>query len=469
MTDSNSASQNDAAKLLTAIQGGKPQYDLTDTGNAIRLADMMKDQVRYVSERKKFIIFDGKRWVIDQSEQVLLKAKIVNDTIHEESKKQTEYEKRRALTAFWAKSSNEPRIRAMVNLAKPYLAISQSELDKDPCLLNCTNGTLDLRTGELRPHRPEDFITKLVSVPYDPQASCPVWDSFLERILPPDSRSYVQRCAGYSATGSQREKLLVVLHGDGDNGKTTFVNAVQGTLGRDYTQASSNEILIGQSKDARAPNPDIARLQGTRFAFVTETDDTARLNEARVKRLTGNDSITARYLHENTIEFVPTHTIWLSTNYKPEIRGQDHAIWRRVRLVPFNETIPESEQDKQLSEKLKQEAPGILAWIVRGCLEYRQNGLQEPEQIQEATAEYRKEMDSVEPFIESCCTKDAEASSQFNALYSAYCSFCLENNFDPLSSKLFGPTLQQKGFTKHRTAKVLLYLGLKLTPKASFA
>jgi putative DNA primase/helicase len=340
----------------------------------------------------------------------------------------------------------------MLELAKSEAPISPDDLDADPWLFNTANGTIDLRTGILRGHRREDLITKLAPVEHNPAATAPAWEHFLQRVLPgEDLRGFVQRATGYSATGNTSEQCMFINHGTGANGKSTFQETISAALG-DYAMRTPTEMLLAKRSDG-VPN-DIARLKGSRFVSASETEEGRRLAESRIKDLTGQDTITARFMRAEWFDFEPVHKLWLSTNHKPEIRGTDQAIWRRIRLVPWTVVIPPAEQDKKLPEKLRAELPGVLAWIVQGCLEWRRKGLQAPEEVRRATVEYRAEMDVVGAFLAECCAIAPERDVSAADLYKAYGEWCKDTGETQVKQRRFGGQLTERGdFERYRGGK----------------
>jgi putative DNA primase/helicase len=296
-------------------------------------------------------------------------------------------------------------------------------------------------------HRREDLITKLAPVEYDPEAAAPTWAAFLERVLPDEVRAFFQRAAGYSLTGDTSEQVMFINHGPGANGKSTAQEAIAAALG-DYALRTPTEMLLAK-RAGGIPN-DIARLKGARFAAASETEEGRRLAESLVKDLTGQDTISARFMRAEWFDFRPTHKLWLSTNHKPEVRGTDEAIWRRIRLVPWTQTIPPAEQDKKLLAKLRKELPGILAWLVRGCLMWQREGLRPPDEVRKATGRYRAEMDVLAAFIDEECIVAERATATAKALYAAYKAWCDENGERPESQRRFGGRLKERGFDSAR-------------------
>ena len=260
-----------------------------------------------------------------------------------------------------------------------------------------------------------------------------------------DLIGFLQRAIGYSLTGDVSEQVLIILYGTGANGKSTFLNAVMGMLG-DYSMKATADLLM---KTDGHPT-EKTDLFGKRFVAAIETGEGKKLNEEFIKEATGGDPIRARRMREDMWQFDPTHKLFLATNHKPGIKGTDHAIWRRLRLVPFNVTIPDNKRDKDLPEKLRAEWPGIMAWAVRGCLEWLEHGLRAPKQVTAATDSYRQEMDTLAEFFEDCCELGTDLESTTKALYSAFQAWCEETNVDLLAKNTFGERLRERGFTDVR-------------------
>jgi putative DNA primase/helicase len=331
-------------------------------------------------------------------------------------------------------------------------------------LLNCLNGTIDLKTGTLQKHNREDLITKLAPVKYDENAKCPIFDSFLAKIAnnDPELMRYLQHVIGYALTGDVTEKAVFFLHGDGNNGKTTFLEVIR-TILDDYAgQVPIDSLMVKRDGISN----DIARLQGRRFVTSSEAEQGKKLAESKVKQLTGMGTLQARYLYGEYFEFRPTFKIFMDANYKPEIRGTDPAIWNRVKLIPFTVEIPAVEIDKKMLQKLKDELPGILAWAVRGCVEWQQHGLKEPKSVAEATQAYREEMDTVARFLEEECVfcNDEITSKELN---DAYGKWCKEHGEEAVSQKQRGSALKKGGLQNIRVAGQRGWRGIGLKVKGS--
>jgi putative DNA primase/helicase len=454
------------AEPVLQVVRAAPHYKerFTDLANSERFVAQHGEDVRYCHQWGKWLVYNGTRWERDETGQVhRLAIETVRGIYHEAAEAEDD-RRRKELAKHAAHSEAEARIRAMLELAKSQVPVSPHELDADPWVLNCENGTVDLvGSGDLMPHRREDLITKLAPVHYDPEAVAPAWDAFLERVLPgEDLRAFVQRAVGYSATGDTSEQVMVINYGVGANGKSTFQEGVSAALG-DYAMRAPTEMLL--TKRAGGIPNDVARLKGARFVAASETEEGRRLAESLVKDLTGQDTISARFMRAEWFDFKPTHKLWLSTNHKPEIRGTDNAIWRRIRLVPWAVTIPPAEQNKRLQATLRRELPGILAWIVRGCLEWQRIGLQAPNEVRKATGEYRAEMDVLAGFLAECCELGHAHWDYAKDLYASYTRWCDESGEKPEPQRKFGGRLGERGFQRDRGGSrgAGIWRGLRLT------
>jgi putative DNA primase/helicase len=436
----------------------------TDLTNAERFAALHGDRARYVPSWG-WLTWDGRHWRRDVTEEICRLTIETVKEIYSEAAKADNSSRRQAL-ADWAKrSESRQRLEAIISLGGPLCAAHPDQFDTDPWLFNLLNGTLDLRTGELLEHRLNDFITKLALVEYDPEALAPTWDAFLNRIFAGNQNliCFVQKALGYGLTGDTGEQCLFILWGAGANGKSTLVNAIHAILG-DYALATPPETLLSKRQDC-IPN-DVARLRGARFVTAIESAEGRRLNEPLIKAFAGGDRIIARFLHREYFEFLPTFKIFIATNHKPVIRGTDHAIWRRIRLIPFTETIPEEEQDRSLPQRLIAEAPGILNWLIKGCLAWQQEGLGMPDEVKMATESYRSEMDTMAAFFADRCMISEVMKVKSSDLYGAYRAWAVENTEPVLSQRAFGMNLNQRRFTRVRgTGGPIVWVGIGLRVK----
>lgn len=436
---------------------------LTDLGNAERLVDQHGDDIRFCFPWKKWLVWDGQRWRIDDSGAIHRLAKQTVRAIYDEVRACDNDERRQKLAKWAASSERRAAIENMVSLAASERPISPDDLDTDHWLFNVQNGTIELKTGILREHRRSDWITKLAPVVYDPNAQCPVWISFLNRIFADNAEqiSYLQRLLGYCLTGSVREKMFAVLHGGGDNGKTTFMSAVYNVFGNDYYATVDVSLLI---KKLTPSHPtERAQLFKKRLVVTTETDSGQQLSEAAVKHLTGTDNVSCRRMHEDPWEFSPTHKLFVVGNHRPRVQGQDRAIWERIHLVPFGVTIEEQDQDKRFGEKLDAERSGILNWLIRGCLDWQANGLAKPSVIQAATEGYRADEDAIGLFISDCCVVGEQSfrcsASDLFGCFQQWAAKAKEHS--DMTQRHLGKELTKRGFERF-TNNGVYYRGIKL-------
>jgi putative DNA primase/helicase len=454
---------DDALANLLGEGGGEAQsFHLTDLGNAERLIARHGHNLRYCYPRRKWFVWDGTRWKIDENGEVMRYGKKTVRSIRHAAADADTKEERKRLWKHAKSSESKTRLRAMEELARSEEGVpaQPGALDADNWLLNTESGTVDLRRGKLFGHDRGDLITKKAPVSYDPEAECLRWLQFLDEVFAGDQEliDYVQRALGYSMTGSTEEQKIFIPHGSGANGKGTFINTVKHILG-DYAQATRPGLLMRRNSSG-GPSEGEAALRGARFVSTSETGSRQKFSEATVKRLTGSDTVRARFLRENEIEFEPTHKIWLATNHKPVIEDTDHAIWRRIQLIPFNVTFSEEEQDEQLEEKLKEEAPGILRWMVEGCRKWQKHGLDPAQSVREATSQYRSEMDVIGAFLDEECVENSNATVQASTLYQAYENWCDRKGEKPEKQRGFGMRMTERGFERERKRDGYHYLGL---------
>lgn len=435
--------------------------NLTDTGYARLFAMVIVGEAMYCQQMRKWLLWDGTRWRIDETKEILMKAKAANYQLMIHANRSEDETIRRKRMHFLLKSESQHKIKAMLDLAGAELPVTPSQLDTDPWLLNLQNGTLDLRTMELLKHDPSNLITKLVPVDYDQDAECPLWDSFLNRIIDgnDDLILFLQKAVGMSLIGEQREHVLFILYGTGANGKSTFLNTIRSLLG-DYSMETPTETLMAKRQDTIPC--DVARLRGSRFVSAVEAGEGRRLNEVLIKQLTGNDTVAARYLYGEYFEFAPQFTLFMATNHKPIIKGTDHAMWRRIRLIPFQVSIPEDEQDKELPAKLLKEGSGILLWALSGLMTWEREGLGNPEKVKVATSQYRADMDTLGAFLQECCTIKEGACVRNKQLYEVYESWCEENKEKPLSMKALSMSLKERGFDNVKKREGRQWDGIEL-------
>lgn len=433
----------------------------TDADNAERFARRFGDRVKCTPGRD-FLVYDGTRWVDDR---LLQSARLAEETarlIADEARYLEQERDRTARARFAEQSCSKGALDRMCSLAKSRLMIEDARFDADPWVLNVLNGTIDLRTGDLKPHDPRDLLTKLGPVAFDPSAKCPTFIAFLRRALRDDKDliRYVQKASGYNLTGSTIEQVFFLLHGPTKTGKSTLLNRIRDLLG-DYGLHTPTETLLAKPQD-NSINADIARLAGARMVTAIEANWNRQFNEALIKALTGGDKQTARHLYRNHFEFKPEFKLWLGVNDLPRARGTDGAFWERVRVLPFNAEIPPEERDLSLDEKLKAEWPGILAWAVRGCLLWQAEGLGTCEAVEQAGGHWKRASDHLRRFVHDEVIYDSSSMVQSSDLYGTYRSWCERYGEKPLVDRQRKPALEALGLTYERKRHASCWKGIKL-------
>jgi len=455
------------SRKRTPVFTGNVQYDFpySDAGNAELLVHLFGANWRYDHRQQRWLEWDShrKRWHEDMTNRIGQLA--IQAARHRRDVAAKVDDRNVANKMFqWATASeNQHRIYAAVDLAKglPAVANSGREWDGNPWLFGVANGVIDLQCGQLRDERPEDWITKHSPVRYDESATCPRFLSFIEEVMCRDAElvDYMQRALGYCLTGMINEQCLFCWYGSGANGKSTLMKLWSYLLGQHHVNLPFSAL---ETKSRNST--DLAGLPGTRFATAVETSEGTRLNEARIKAMTGGDLITARRMYKDSFTFDPTHKLVLAFNHKPTIADDSEGMWRRVHLIPFNRYFEEGERDTNLVEKLKEEAPGILAWAVRGCLMWQKDGLRMPPAVKEATTLYRDESDHVGEFLSDCCELEPTASVSFAALWQRYQQWVHQNEEIALNKAILGERLARRGFVADKIRGERCRRGLKLTP-----
>ena len=441
----------------------------SDLGHAKRWTKLYGGQFRYCLEWKIWLWWNSKHWQPDQNGLAMIAAKALGERYRRaarrlivDPKELQQYlseakrmESRGGLNNILALAANEPGI-----------PVSAEELDSDPMILNVQNGTLDLRDCELRPHCREDLTVKILQVEYDPNAMCPTWLAFLNRIFAGDQEliAYVQRVLGYILTGDTGEQVLFIFYGPGANGKSTMLSTLLALLGPHAANVPMETLMVRGGYSI--PN-DLARLKGVRLAAAAETEDGQHFSESKIKSLTGQDRVAVRFLFKEFFDLVPQFKVVLAANHLPQITSGGHAIWRRMHVIPFNVIIPDAEQDKSLLAKLKREWPGILQWMVEGCVDWQISGLNPPPRVLAAADAYREEMDVIGEFLEVECVLGASLRVSKNAVYSAYKAWCERSGERQMEKRAFNRRLDERGLTTHRgTAGARFWLGLNLLPRS---
>lgn len=444
-------------------------YRSTEIGTALRFADLHRDSLRYVPAWG-WLKWDGRRWSRDETGAV-------------------EYDGARAtLAAMYAELAigvtngepDEALIKHAVDISRArgldhVITLARSEdgivaaprvFDRDPFSLTVENGTLDLRTGALHPHRPADLITRLAPVTYDPVATAPKWAAFLSRVLPdPETCAWVQRYLGYALTGDVREQVLAFFVGEGANGKSVMLDVLLALFG-DYGLRAAPDLVVAKHNEAHPT--EIADLHGRRLVVCSEIEQGRMWAESTIKRLTGDATLTARRMRHDFYTFTATHKLIIAANTRPTVRGTDNGIWRRLRLVPWSVTIPDDEQDKSLTAKLiATEGPGILRWLLEGCLAWQRDGLGTVPAINKATDEYRDEQDILGRWMDECCTLAPAEKCDRRKAYDRFHTWSREEGLEkPWTAQTFYARITEgrHGITHARDADTRYLVGIRLRP-----
>ncbi|MFI7148415.1 phage/plasmid primase, P4 family [Nonomuraea sp. NPDC050022] len=452
----------EARKPLVLEEDPAPSEPYTELGHARRLVAAYGDELRYIPVWKKWMVWDGARWELDTTGRTQRRAKAVARGALEWAQEVDEDDGGKAIVSAAKRLESSRGVAGILSLAgtEKLIALDPSALDADSYLLNCANGVLDLRTGELLPPDPMLHLTKVTKAAFRADAEAPEFRKFLERILPDEPvRAFVQRLLGYSLLGLVQEHILAVFYGVGANGKGTLLGSVDYVLG-DYAVTPDPELLAERSGNFHPTSS--ASLFGARLAVIQEFDEGRRLAEGTVKRLTGGDPIAARRMREDFWEFDPSHTFIMASNYRPVVRGADEGIWRRLRLVPFDVVIPAAERDGELPQRLRLEADGILTWLVEGYAFWQVNGLDEPDAVTKATKEYRDDSDALARFLASRCTTAGFVSVNATQLYTAWTRWCTSEGIESGSQTAFSNALVQRGFDKVKSHGSMTFKGIGL-------
>ena len=428
--------------------------EFTDEALALQFAERQKDRLRYTAKWGAWSIWNRSRWAFDETLEA--------------------FDIARAVCRESAAGCNDKRLRTTLASAKTVAAVEKlaksdrrlaarvDQWDSDALLLNTPSGVVDLRDGRVRAARPEDYITKSTAVPLG--GNCPLWCAFIERITGNDTGlgDFLRRFIGYAATGLTKEHALFFGHGTGSNGKSVFTTTIASVLG-DYHRTAPIETFT-ESISERHPT-ELAGLRGARLVTAVETEEGRRWQEAKLKALTGGDKIAARFMRQDFFEYVPQFKVFVAGNHKPTLRTVDEAIKRRFRLIPFAVTIPPEERDPDLTEKLKAEWPGILRWIVDGCLEWQCDGLTAPDVVTKATAAYLEGEDAISAWMTERCQTDSAAWGKSSELFGSW-KVWAERAGEPASTmRRFAHNLEARGFQPERRHIGRGFAGIQLLPQ----
>jgi putative DNA primase/helicase len=458
--------------ILDAIREGwdKPiaiQYAFSDLGNAHRFIDVCGDRLRYIAESKMWLVWNGKIWERVTSDAPVKRiAHKVARSISEGLSTIDNDEERKGLRKWGGISEGAGRVDAMITSAIPYLTIPANQLDKQPHLLCVNNGIVNLKTGDLQPHNPEHYITKIVPVDYTPGLATPYWNAFLDTVFLGNREliDYIQRAVGYTLTGSTDEHCLFFLYGVGKNGKSVFFEVLRMLTGEHHVVTSIDALL--STEQTGGATPYVADLQGARCAIASEMPQGKRFNESLIKTITGGDTLTARRLFGQPFSFQPTHTLWVSGNHRPRIMGTDEGIWRRLRVVPFDAVIKQPRPASDLLEEFTRELGGILAWGVEGSRAwYNEKHLPDSPTVTRATNEYRGEEDIVALFISECCHIGPKYLTLRKSVFDAFLAWGRNENeksVDKITKRMLTQRLQTGWNIQRGGTGDMYYMGLGL-------
>jgi putative DNA primase/helicase len=458
-----------------------------EMGDAELLARLFADQICFDHAEDKWFLYRGHNWQTDRRDEVVgLVANAVAAQylyVAAQKRKDGNPELADTLTDRAKLLRYRNKINNVLTLAKSQtaLALSGDEWDAKPMLLAVANGVLDLTTGDFRAGNPRDYVRTGAPTEWrglnEPAER---WEKFLSEIFAGDTAlvGYVQRLLGYAITGAANEHAFPVLYGEGRNGKDTlletFIAVLGGTEVCGFASPVSSDVLLDSGKNPNAPTPHLVALRGKRLCWVNESNEGARLNVSQVKQLTGGGTIVARPMYGDVITFKPQHLLMLVTNHKPRANADDYALWQRLVLIPFNQKFVENPsapnehaRDTRLAEKLRGEASGILAWLVRGALEWQRQGLNPPMSVQSATSEYQADEDDISKFLVEKCVVDATMTPQPKTrggeLYEAYRLWAIGGGLSPMTGTKFGKRMSAR-FNKDTSTNYVIYVGVGLLP-----
>lgn len=452
---------------------------LNDFGNAQRLIARFGDNLLHV-ENNGWFAWDDSRWnrerghdqALKRGHQTALAIWAEWRALKDKPGRGDIDDQLKRLARHAVLSGNTGSINAMLAAAAPYLSKSIDDLDADPLLVAAPNGTIELGLHcEFRAARRTDLLSRRLGVGFDTKKTCPRFAAFLERIMPDEEmRDFLQRIFGYCLSGSTREQVIFLFYGTGSNGKSTLMNVVREIMG-DYAMVSpiSTFLVKREGGSGAEASPDVARLPGARLVTAAEPPEGARLDEGKIKEMTGGEPLVARHLNQGFFTFRPVFKAIILTNHQPIIRGVDHGIWRRIRMVPFTVEIPAEEIDRDLEAKLLDEAPAILQWMLSGFEDYRERGLDPPAAAIAAVDEYRADQDPVGEFIKACCVltgdKQDPATGELyeieaKRVLEAYKNWCESAGLEPLSGRVFGTKMTARGIARRKSGGLTIYRGI---------
>ena len=465
-SQTNNQKKSQADELLDQL-GQK--FQCNEVGNMERFIEQHKAHVRYLPSRKNWLIWDESRWCICDRSQIFSLALRSAKDIYDEARDCDNEEGKKKLTSWALKSQNKNRINSMMEMASnhPDIVESFDKFDTNSHHINCLNGIVDLKLGELITRSSDDLVLKQAPVNYFRHKKCKTFDKFLHDIFNGDKEliSWMQRAIGYTITGNTSEQCFFLAYGTGANGKSTLFETILDILG-DYGRSAEFETFLSKDRSSTRVLEGVGKLQGIRFALASEADSSRRFSEALIKKITGEDTVTGTQLYGSSFEFRPEFKLWLLANHLPIAKDASHGFWRRVKVVPFARRFTTDQIDQNLREKLMQEKEGIVAWCVRGAMNwYKENqatggrsGIGSCAAIEEATAIYRSDNDLFSKFLEACVEQKSGGTIPAQEFYDAYKAWCekVDEGY-PCSQAIFSSRLEERSIIKKRTSSGNVY------------
>jgi putative DNA primase/helicase len=454
-------------------------YNLTDLGNAERLRDAFNGEIKFCYKFGKWYVWNTQYWAMDEGDQIMSLAKKTVRQMLIEAADLDDIKERRRLTTHSLNSESNSRINAMISLAQSEVPITEDKLNTHKYKINVINGTLDLKSGQLLPFNKENYITKMANVEYDPAATCPLFVEFLNLLFNNNQNiiKFIQKALGISLTGDCGEQVIFILWGNGNNGKTTLMSLINKILvmGHYADNIPAESLMISKYKDEK--HNDLAKLPGIRFLTVSEGEEEGCLNESLIKQMTGGDPITCRFLFHELFTYIPEFKIWYYTNHKPDIKGIDEGIWRRIMAIPFTVNVVNKlkEQNKPRISNYEnflfdREANGIFAWMVQGWKLYQKEGLTPPAEVSAAIDDYKKSMDPIQRWIDEQCIAyepgNENIREPFSAIFNVYNNWAAQNGETTFKAKALAKRLDDKGLrTIKGSGNVKFRIGVKINPE----
>ena len=449
-----------------------PKYSATDNGSGRLFSDIVRGQARYVASRKSWFIYDGTRWAPDEGNMATMEmCKAIGDALTRYAFSIQDENERKQYLKYTMRWMTRNYRKTILDDAASVYNIGMGEFDADVNLLNCKNGTLDLKTMQFRSHNPDDKITKIADVVYDPNAKCPRFEQFLIEVMSGDAdkSAFLQKALGYALSGDSRYECMFILYGATTrNGKSTLMESILRVFG-DYGLTVAPETIAAKQRNSSGPSEDLARLAGRRLANISEPSRGMRLNAAQVKSMTGNDSINARFLHCNSFDFRPQFKLYINTNYLPSVDDMSLFSSNRVRVIPFDRHFEPQEQDPNLKHLFAEEEAksAILNWLIAGWQLLQKEGLDSPAAVVEATNEYSRDSNKIALFAEEKLIEDRTGEARTAEVYERYKEWCDVNGCMPENSTNFKKSLQTIGTVARRrprdgSEKTTLLLGYRL-------